>query len=186
MVTPENKRISKFLSFILRHKPDAIGLALDEQGWASIEELIEKANASDQGVTLTRPLVERVVETNEKKRFTLSDDGTRIRAAQGHSVQIDLQLRPVEPPEHLFHGTATRFVDSILREGLKAQQRQYVHLSGDVPTAISVGRRYGKPIVLTINARAMHERGFPFYRAENGVWLTESVPIEFIAPLEGH
>lgn len=179
MQSAERNRISKFLSYVLRHRPDAIGLRLDGQGWACVDELVEKANACGD-VTLDRARLREVVENNDKKRFSLSEDGARIRAAQGHSVRVDLALEPAEPPEHLFHGTATRFLDSILREGLRPQQRQYVHLSKDPATAADVGRRYGRPVVLTVSARAMHERGFTFYLAENGVWLTDAVPPGYI------
>lgn len=181
MVSEKHTKISKFLSYILRHKPEAIGMTLDEEGWADIDVLIDKANSSDQRLRLTRSLIQTVVSTSDKKRFTLSEDGQKIRAAQGHSIDVDLSLKPVEPPQLLYHGTATRFLDSILKEGLKPQQRQHVHLSKDIATATDVGQRYGKTVVLTIKARLMHEKGFQFYLAENGVWLTESVPIDFIS-----
>lgn len=179
-MTTSKTKISKFLSLVLRHKPEAIGLTLDEQGWADIDELVDKANRSDQGITLTRSLLQDVVDSSDKKRFTVSENGQKIRAAQGHSVDIDLQLKPVEPPEFLYHGTATRFLDSILKEGLKPQQRQHVHLSKDVETATAVGQRYGKPVILTIKALLMHEQGFSFYLSENGVWLTDAVPKAYI------
>lgn len=180
MTTADHNKISKFLSYVLRHKPDAIGLTLDDQGWANINELINKANQSSEVTTLDRSLIQTVVDSNDKKRFVISDDGQRIRASQDHSVTVDLQLKPVEPPEFLYHGTATRFLDSILKEGLKPQQRQYVHLSKDIETAKAVGQRYGKPTILTIKARLMVEQGFKLYLAENGVWLTEEVPVNFI------
>jgi putative RNA 2'-phosphotransferase len=173
-------KVSKFLSFVLRHKPDAIGLELDPNGWANINDLISKANASSEPANLDRTLIQEVVETNDKKRFIISDDGQNIRANQGHSIKVDLQLKPVTPPEFLYHGTATRFLDTILEEGLKPQQRQYVHLSTDIETATDVGRRYGKPIILKIKALLMLEQGFVFYRSENGVWLTSKVPTNFI------
>lgn len=185
MKSAENRRISKFLSYVLRHRPDAIGLHLDGEGWARVDELIEKANAHAEGITLSHERLREVVASNDKSRFTLSEDGAGIRAAQGHSVRVDLALEPAEPPGHLFHGTATRFLESILREGLRPQQRQYVHLSQDETTAIEVGARYGKPVVLTINAQAMYERGFRFYLAENGVWLTDAVPPDFICTPDG-
>lgn len=169
-------KISKFLSYVLRHQPDAIGLILDDHGWANIEELINKANQSGEVTTLDRSLIQDVVDSNDKKRFFISDDGQSIRASQGHSVNVDLQLKPVEPPEFLYHGTATRFLESILKEGLKPQQRQYVHLSKDIETATKVGQRYGKPVILTINAQLMCEQGFKFFLSENGVWLTNNVP----------
>jgi|SRR5690554_6414385 len=173
-------KTSKFLSFVLRHKPDAIGLELDANGWANLDELIDKANTSGEVGNLDRALVQEVVDTNDKKRFVISDDGQLIRANQGHSVDVDLQLKPVTPPEFLYHGTATRFLDSVLQEGLKPQHRQYVHLSTNIETAATVGQRYGKPVILTIKALLMHEQGFTFYRSENGVWLTNSVPNHYI------
>ena len=180
MTTSQDAKISKFLSYLLRHKPETIGLTLDKQGWANIDELIDKANLSNNGPTLNRTLIETVVRTNDKKRFIISKDGQKIRAAQGHSVDVDLQLKPMEPPKFLYHGTATRFLDSILKEGLKSQQRQYVHLSKDVQTATQVGQRYGKPVILTINALLMHKHGFKFYLSENEVWLTKAVPADFL------
>ena len=169
---------SKFLSFVLRHRPEEIGLELDENGWADVEELI--AAARRHGRELSRPLIEEVVAKNDKKRFTLSPEGKRIRAAQGHSHPVDLGLPSVEPPEILYHGTATRFVDSILRDGLSPGQRQHVHLSPDEQTATAVGRRHGKPVVLRVRAGAMHRAGHMFCLSENGVWLTDNVPIQFI------
>lgn len=180
MTSIDHSKTSKFLSFVLRHQPQAIGLSLDAQGWASIDELIIKANLSDHGIRLSHDLLLEVVASCDKKRFTVSEDGKNIRAAQGHSVAVDLQLIPVEPPEFLYHGTATRFLENILKEGLKPQQRQSVHLSSDVETATAVGQRYGKPIVLKIEALRMYKQGFKFYQAENGVWLVSNVPAEHI------
>lgn len=172
-------QLSKFLSFVLRHKPDAIDLALNPQGWASIDDLIKKSNAA--GTRFGREDLLHVVETSDKKRFSLSDDGLRIRAAQGHSVTVELGLSPREPPSVLYHGTATRFVESILSEGLKPQDRQHVHLSVDEATARRVGQRHGKPVILKIEALRMHAKGFKFFLADNGVWLTDQVPPEFLA-----
>lgn len=169
--------ISKYLSFILRHQPQSIGLILDEQGWASIDELLEKAKAS--GKDIDHATLLRVVETNKKKRFTLSEDGRKIRAAQGHSINISLNLKPKEPPAILYHGTATRFLDSILAQGLHPQSRQQVHLSLTKETAIKVGQRHGKAVVLKIEALRMHQQGFKFFLADNGVWLTDQVPPDF-------
>lgn len=181
MTAPKDReKVSKFLSFVLRHKPDAIGLELDPNGWAIIDDLIKKENASGETINLDRALVQEVVQTSDKKRFIVSDDGKNIRANQGHSVNVDLQLMPVTPPEFLYHGTATRFLDIILQEGLKAQQRQYVHLSTDIETATAVGQRYGKPVILKIKALLMHEQGFTFYRSENGVWLLKEVPTTYL------
>jgi len=171
---------SKFLSYVLRHKPQDIGLRLDSEGWADIEELIDKAQRHKRRLTLS--LIEEVVKTNDKKRFSLSTDGLRIRAVQGHSTKtVQLNLTPQEPPEWLYHGTATRFLASILTQGLLPGSRHHVHLSLDKRTAEAVGKRYGKPVVLRIAALQMHQQGFVFGQAENGVWLTEKVPVAFIA-----
>ncbi|WP_439544534.1 RNA 2'-phosphotransferase [Hyphomicrobium sp.] len=173
-------QLSKFLSFVLRHKPDAIGLALDPQGWVRIDELIEKGNVARP--RFSREDLLHVVKTSDKKRFSISTDGLRIRAAQGHSVSVDLGLPPQAPPPVLLHGTATRFIDSILREGLKPQDREQVHLSTDEATARRVGQRHGKAAILKIDALRMHAQGFKFYLADNGVWLTDQVPPEFLIP----
>ena len=178
MASKQYTEISKFLSFVLRHEPEAIGLTLDAEGWTDIETLI--ARATQSGQTLTRPLLQDVVETSDKKRFTISEDGLR-RAAQGHSAQsVAIAHTEKKPPEFLFHGTATRFLDSIWQQGLVAGSRHYVHLSEDEQTAISVGQRYGKPAVLKIKALLMFEQGFKFYRADNGVWLTQNVPVVYL------
>ncbi len=179
-MTSKSVQFSKFLSFVLRHRPDAIGLTLDLQGWASIDELIVKGNAS--GILFDRESVLHIAKISDKGRFSLSADGQRIRAAQGHSVEVDLDLSPREPPRILYHGTATRFVDSILSKGLQPQSRRQVHLSADEATAQRVGRRHGKPAVLKVEAVRMHANGFKFFLAENGVWLTDQVPLEFLMP----
>ena len=169
---------SKFLSFVLRHEPQAIGLALDRQGWANIDELIEKARP--RGMALTRELIAEVVATSDKQRFAIDDTGERIRANQGHSVGVDLGLEPANPPPVLFHGTAEATVPAIRAEGLKPGQRQHVHLSPDEQTAIKVGSRHGKPVVLRIAAGRMQGQGHVFFLSTNGVWLTDCVPAEFI------
>ncbi|MGJ4993575.1 RNA 2'-phosphotransferase [Bradyrhizobium sp. HKCCYLS3077] len=173
-------RLSKFLSLVLRHQPEAIGLALDVQGWTAIDDLIARATAA--GTAFTRAELEHVVATSDKKRFTISDDGLRIRAAQGHSVSVELGLAPSEPPAVLFHGTATRFVESIMAQGLKPQSRQHVHLSLDEANALNVGRRHGKPVIFRVDAAAMHRAGMAFYVADNGVWLTDHVPSTYLTP----
>ncbi len=180
MFAGDISKLSKFLSFVLRHKPDAIGLTLDPQGWTSIDDLIGKSDAA--GTRFSREDLLHVVETSEKKRFTLSTDGQRIRAAQGHSIDVELGLSAREPPNVLYHGTATQFVDSILSEGLKPQARKQVHLSADEATAHRVGQRHGKPTILVVDALRMHAKGFLFFLADNGVWLTDQVPAEFLAP----
>ena len=163
---------------MLRHKPEEIGLVLDGQGWADIDELIEKAG--QHGMALTRELIARVVETSDKQRFAIDASCQRIRANQGHSVDVDLGLAPSEPPPVLFHGTGENSVAAIRAEGLKAGQRQHVHLSPDEDTAIRVGRRHGRPVVLRIAAGRMRESGHVFFLSTNGVWLTEAVPVQFI------
>lgn len=170
---------SKFLSYVLRHEPRAIGLALDSEGWGAVDALI--VGATQQGRTLDRDLIEQVVSTSDKKRFELSADGQRIRAVQGHSTRsVDRAFEPKRPPDVLFHGTAARFLDSIRRDGLEPGSRHYVHLSADEQTARTVGQRYGSPVVLRVDAAGMHAQGFVFHQAENGVWLTDHVPREFI------
>ena len=178
-MSDEILRVSKFLSLVLRHKPELIGLTLDQNGWAGVEDLIRLANR--HGIRLTRPLLMQVVADNEKKRFALSDNGERIRASQGHSVKVDLGLPPALPPEILYHGTASRFLESILAGGLHSANRQHVHLSPDVATAIRVGQRHGIPVVLVIRSGEMAAAGHTFFLSANGVWLTERVPMEFIS-----
>ena len=177
-MSPDLVQLSKFLSLVLRHKPEEIGLTLDPNGWAGVEELLRLANA--RGKRLTRELLERIVVENDKKRFAFSTDGQRIRASQGHSVEIDLALSPATPPELLFHGTATRFLASIRTQGLIPGSRQHVHLSHDAATARNVGQRHGRPAILTIAAQTMSTAGHLFYLSANQVWLTPHVPVEFI------
>lgn len=173
------KQKSKFLSLVLRHKPELIGITLDAQGWVAVDELL--AQSARQGTKITQGELRDIVAQNDKKRFTLSEDGTRIRAAQGHSVAVALGLEPREPPATLFHGTATRFLDAIRREGLKPGARQQVHLSMEETTAAQVGQRHGKPHILTVAAGRMHGAGHAFYQADNAVWLTDKVPPEFLS-----
>ena len=169
---------SRFLSLILRHKPETIGLRIDANGWADVDELIRLMN--ERGKAITRPLLERVVAENNKKRFAFSPDGTRIRASQGHSVEIDLGLSPATPPAVLYHGTSADAVASIRATGLNSGSRQHVHLSPDVATATAVGRRHGPPVVLEVAAGKMAAAGHVFYQSDNGVWLTDAVPVVFI------
>jgi putative RNA 2'-phosphotransferase len=172
------KRISKFLSLILRHRPEQIGLNLDRAGWADIEELISKSLES--GVVLDRPILRQIVEQADKKRFSFSDDGKRIRADYGHSIAIQPAEESTRPPEFLFHGTARRFLQSIQRGGLGPADRQYVHLVEDTKTAMEVGRRHGEPVVIIVKAREMHGQGYEFFKTESGIWLTKEVPAEYI------
>jgi putative RNA 2'-phosphotransferase len=172
------KNISKFLSLVLRHAPETIHLQLDKNGWANVDELIEKWNQS--GKKLDFELLEEVVETNDKKRFAFNEDLTRIRANQGHSIDVELNLNELQPTDFLYHGTVEKFIDAIQREGLQKMSRQHVHLSKDKETAVKVGSRRGKPIILKVDAPKMFENGFKFYLSENKVWLTDFVPAEYI------
>jgi len=166
-------RTSKFLSLVLRHKPEEIGITLDDQGWAGVPEVLE-------GMCIDRDTLQLVVEGNNKQRFEFSTDGKHIRARQGHSVEVDLGYQPVEPPMYLFHGTTVRFYDNIMREGLKKQGRHAVHLSENQETAANVGQRHGKVVVLKIRAKELSAIGTKFYLTENHVWLTDEVPPEYI------
>lgn len=172
------KRISKMMSLILRHKPSTINASLDSNGWMSIDVLIKGINK--KGIYIDESILETVVAENDKKRFIISTDGEKIRANQGHSIKVDIELKPIEPPEMLYHGTVDKFMDLISTEGLKKMSRQHVHLSADRETAIKVGSRRGKPIILEIEAGEMYKNGGDFFRSENGVWLTDSVAPEYI------
>jgi putative RNA 2'-phosphotransferase len=167
-------RTSKFLSRVLRHDPAAIGIVLDEGGWVDVEELI--AASTRAGRRFSRAELDHVVANNNRKRFAYSDDGLRIRASQGHSVEVDLGLASAEPPPVLYHGTATATLPLVLREGLKPMSRQDVHLSADVETALRVGSRHGRPVVLVVDAAALAAAGHIFRLSANGVWLTDRVP----------
>ncbi|MEG3791676.1 RNA 2'-phosphotransferase [Lysobacter sp. CCNWLW3] len=177
-MSPELTRISKLLGLVLRHRPEAIGLRLDGEGWADIGELIACAGA--HGRRISREQLQAVVRDNDKRRYAISDDGQRIRARQGHSIEVDLGLEAREPPALLYHGTATRHADSIREQGLLKRSRQHVHLSADEGTARAVGARHGPPLVLRIRAADLHARGCVFHLSENGVWLTDAVAPEFI------
>ncbi len=165
---------SKFLSLVLRHQPEAAGIQLDAQGWCDIDDLLQ--GVAQHHAPLSKETLMEIVATNEKKRFAISDCGQRIRASQGHSIGVSLGLQAATPPATLYHGTASRFLDSILQNGLQKQSRQHVHLSASLDTAIAVGGRHGKPVVLTIDCEAMQAAGHLFYCSENDVWLTDSVP----------
>jgi putative RNA 2'-phosphotransferase len=172
-----HRKVSRFLSLVLRHEPQRIGLLLDARGWADIDHLVECARA--HGVRLTRDIVLRVAEKSDKQRFACDGAG-RIRANHGHTIAVDLGIEPSEPPPILFHGTAAKSVASIRAEGLKPGRRQQVHLSSDAVTAASVGERHGWPVVLRVAAGRMWSAGFKFVRSASGVWLTSVVPAEFI------
>ena len=173
--------VSKFLAKHLRHAPDALGLTLQPGGWVSVDDLL--AASERAGFTISYDELLECVATNDKQRFAFDDTGDLIRANQGHSVAVDLQLEEQEPPDLLFHGTVERFLASILAEGLKKGKRHHVHLSKDVETARKVGVRRGQPVILRVDAGKMHSTGFPFFLSANGVWLTDSVPAAFLTRL---
>lgn len=171
------KSTSKCISLILRHKPEVIGITLDDHGWADTQALIEGVNRTHP---LTMELLEEIVRTDEKQRYSFNADKSRIRANQGHSIPIDADLAETEPPETLYHGTGEKSVASIEREGLRPMSRLYVHLSPDTETARSVGSRHGRPVIYIVLAGEMYRSGYRFYRSANGVWLTKEVPARFL------
>lgn len=170
-------RAGRFISKILRHKPEIIGITLDEHGWANVDELIAGVNRT---IPMDMETLEEIVRTNNKQRYSFNEDKTLIRANQGHSVPVDVELTQAEPPEILYHGTAERFTAVIDAEGLRPMSRLYVHLSKDAETAANVGSRHGKPVIYEVLAGEMRRRGFIFFLSVNGVWLTKEVPAEFL------
>lgn len=172
------KGTSKFISLVLRHKPEEIGLALDENGWANVSELIERMGKRGHKFDFTT--LKEIVDTNEKKRFSFNEDFTKIRANQGHTIEVDVELKATTPPAVLYHGTAAKSVDSIMQNGLNKMQRLHVHLSADYETAVKVGQRHGKPVILIVDATAMQAEGHTFYLSENNVWLVAEVPAKYL------
>ena len=170
--------ISKYLSKHLRHEPEKIGLTLEPGGWVGVDVLLTAC--AKNRMSISRAELEEVVASNSKQRFAFSPDGSKIRANQGHSVEVDLQLAPAVPPKVLYHGTGHRTVAIIQQQGLLKMARHHVHLSPSVETAIAVGKRHGRPIVFVVDAAAMHRNGHVFYCSENGVWLTETVPPNYL------
>ena len=171
----KEKEISKFISLILRHKPEVIGISLDEHGWADVSELIK---GIDKTHKLDMEILEKIVSEDEKQRYSFNDDKTLIRANQGHSINVDVELKNASPPEILWHGTGEKYVASILDHGLIPKSRLYVHLSKDYDTAVKVGSRHGKPVIYKVAAAKMQEDGYKFFLSVNGVWLTKEVPVE--------
>ena len=171
-------KVSKFISLILRHKPEEAGITLDEHGWAKVDELINGIREKYSEFNID--ILKEIVATDEKQRYSFSDDRTRIRANQGHSIPVDVELEEVEPPSELYHGTAMKNYFSIMDSGIEAMSRLYVHLSPDVETAKKVGARHGEPVVFCIDSGAMYKKGYKFYKSVNGVWLTKYVPYEFV------
>ena len=176
------KNTSKFISLILRHQPEAIGIALDEHGWADVQELIDGINRSD-GHTLDMGLLEEIVRTDEKQRYSFNEDHTLIRANQGHSIPVDVELEEKTPPDILWHGTGEKYVSSIDVQGLIPKSRLYVHLSSDMETARKVGSRHGKPVIYEIDCRGMLEDGYHIFLSANHVWLTKEVPVRYLKKL---
>ena len=172
-------KVSKYLAKHLRHQPERLGLTLEPGGWVRVDDLL--AACAAHRFPVSREELEQVVAENDKRRYSFDDSGTRIRANQGHTVEVDLGLVPVEPPAVLYHGTSERSVDAILDAGLQPMGRHHVHLSPDVETARRVGGRRGRPVVLAVDAAAMHAAGHQFYVSDNGVWLTDDVPSEFLS-----
>ena len=171
-------KISRYLSRHLRHQPDRIGIKLGPGGWVAVDELL--AACKKHQFAISRAELNEVVANNDKKRFSFDSTGTLIRANQGHSIEVDLQLEPVVPPDVLYHGTSAGAIESILQTGLNKMSRHHVHLSSDIATAKAVGARHGKPVVFTVDAATMHQAGYEFYCSENGVWLVDRVPPEYL------
>lgn len=173
-------KTSKFISLILRHKPEVIGISLDEHGWANVDELIAGVSKTHE---LDMALLEEIVRTDEKQRYSFNQDKTLIRANQGHSIPVDVELPERRPPEYLYHGTAEKYVSSIEAQGLLPQSRLYVHLTDDYGTAIKVGQRHGRVVVYQVSSQAMHRDGYKFFYSVNGVWLTKAVPVQYLINL---
>ena len=171
-------KISKYLSYHLRHHPEKIGLQVDPQGWVRVDELLAACKKYD--FALTRYELEEVIKDNDKQRFSFNETSTHIRANQGHSIKVDLNLEPQIPPDQLYHGTAKQFVDSIQKQGLLKMSRHHVHLSSNINTAKKVGQRRGQVVIFTIDAVKMYQAGYKFYCSDNGVWLVDRVPPEYL------
>ena len=174
----KSNSLGKFISFILRHHPEAVGIEVDEHGWADTEELI---HGIAQSRNFDMQMLEEIVRTDSKQRYSFNEDKTLIRANQGHSIPVDVELEQKNPPEILWHGTAEKYVESINQIGLIRKSRLYVHLSKDYETAKTVGSRHGKPFVYQVNAKQMADDGYPFYLSVNGVWLTKEVPVRYLS-----
>ena len=171
-------KLGRYISLILRHHPEVIGIELDEHGWADVEQLIEGVAKNNQGFSMET--LEEIVATNNKNRYSFNADKTKIRANQGHSISVDVELEEKEPPEFLWHGTGEKYVDSIDEQGLISKNRLYVHLSNDIETAKNVGKRHGKVVIYKVRTGQMYQDGYRFYRSVNGVWLTKHVPVQYL------
>ena len=177
LIAMSYKETSKYMSLILRHKPETIGITLDEHGWANVDELIEGISRTHE---CSMDILEEIVRTDEKQRYSFNEDKTLIRANQGHSIPVDVELEETQPPEELWHGTATKYEASIDEQGLIPKSRLYVHLSKDRETAVKVGQRHGKPVLYIVKAGEMSRDGYKFYLSKNGVWLTKEVPVRYL------
>lgn len=177
------QKISKFISLILRHKPEVIGITLDEHGWANVDKLISGITEKHPG--FSKEILEEIVRTDNKQRYSFNEDKTLIRANQGHSINVDVELEEKEPPECLYHGTGEKYISSIMGQGLVSKSRLYVHLSPDIKTAKVVGRRHGSEVVFRVSTGEMFRDGYKFYLSANGVWLTKEVPVNYLQAMEG-
>lgn len=178
-MSKQTRNLSKFISLILRHKPEIINLTLDEHGWAYVQELIKGINRS-KGQIIDQELLEEIVRTDEKQRYSFNEDHTLIRANQGHSIPVDVELEEKNPPDILWHGTGDKYVASIDKQGLIPKGRLYVHLSSDIDTARKVGSRHGKPVIYSIDCGQMSEDGYRFFLSANKIWLTKEVPARYL------
>ena len=179
----ELTELSRYMCLILRHHPEVIGITLDEHGWADVEELIAGI-AEKKNKNFNREMLEEIVRTDDKQRYAFSEDRTKIRANQGHSIPVDVELEKKEPPEILYHGTGEKYVESIDATGLISKNRLYVHLSGDVETAENVGKRHGAPVIYRVHSGRMYRDGYEFFLSRNGVWLTKRVPVEYLEKVQ--
>ena len=170
-------KVSKYLSLILRHKPEEAGISLDAHGWANVKDLIDGVSKKYK---FNMEMLEEIVLTDDKQRYSFNEDKTKIRANQGHSVNVDVGFEEVEPPEFLYHGTAKKYVDSIKETGIMKKSRLYVYLSGDYNTAVMVGKRHGEPVILCVKSGKMYADGYKFFKSKNGTWLTDFVPVEYL------
>ena len=177
----DDTSLSKFISLILRHKPEEIGITLDRHGWADTAQLIKGIRST--GRRIDTETLERIVRNDEKQRYSFSENGKKIRANQGHSIPVEVEMRTAVPPARLYHGTAEKALESIMQNGILKMNRLYVHLSGDIETAFKVGSRHGKPVVLIIDTAAMSSDGYVFKISENGVWQSENIPQMYIAEI---
>ena len=170
-------KLSRYMSLILRHKPDVIGITLDKHGWADVNELIAGISKKN---TFNMEILEEIVRTDSKQRYSFNGDKTKIRANQGHSISVNVELEKKEPPKFLYHGTGEKYVEIIDKTGLLPKSRLYVHLSRDIDTAQNVGKRHGNPIIYKVHSKKMYDNGYDFFLSVNGVWLTKRVPVEYL------